>query len=136
MRASYLAMQLLAWSAIVPLAVASLLTGVIQSLGTNWGLFRYRWVVAKLVLTVVATLALLIHTKPIGWAARAAAQTTLSAGDLVKLRTQLIADAGAALLLLLIVTVLAIFKPGGMTGYGRRRNGGQPKALIEQPGRP
>jgi hypothetical protein len=85
-----------------------------QSLGTNWGLFRYRWV-TKLILTVVATLALLVHTQPMGWAARAAAQTTLSAGDLVKLRTQLIADAGAALLLLLIVTVLAIFKPGGMT---------------------
>ena len=44
---------------IVPLAIASLLTGVVQALATPWGLFRHYWVVIKLFLTVFATLVLL-----------------------------------------------------------------------------
>jgi hypothetical protein len=54
------------WIVIVPLSLAALLTGVVQSLGTPWGLFRHRWIVAKLALTVVATVLLLVHTQPIG----------------------------------------------------------------------
>lgn len=49
-RAAYLAMELIAWFLIVPSAFASLLTGLIQSLGTSWGLFRHYWVLAKLLL--------------------------------------------------------------------------------------
>jgi hypothetical protein len=40
-RAAYLAMELIARFVIIPLAFASLLTGLIQSLGTPWGLFRH-----------------------------------------------------------------------------------------------
>ena len=54
----------------VPLALASLVTGIISSLGTTWGLFRYYWVLVKLGLTSLATLALLVHTRPISSAAR------------------------------------------------------------------
>jgi len=64
-RAAYPAMELTTWFVIVPLVIASLLTGIVQSLGTTWGLFRYYWVVAKLALTAFATLVLLIHTQPI-----------------------------------------------------------------------
>jgi hypothetical protein len=42
-RSSYIAMNLIGRYAIVPLSFAALLTGVIQSLGTPWGLFRYYW---------------------------------------------------------------------------------------------
>jgi len=35
-RAAYLAMELTAWFVIVPLVGASLLSGLIQSLGTKW----------------------------------------------------------------------------------------------------
>ena len=65
-RAAYLAMEFITWFVIVPLCVASLITGLVQSLGTAWGLFRHYWVVAKLGLTVVATAILLVHTQPIG----------------------------------------------------------------------
>src|SRR5215207_4847851 len=58
-RAAYLAMELTAWFVIAPLSLASLLTGLVQSLGTTWGLFRHYWVVAKL-LNVLATIALLM----------------------------------------------------------------------------
>ena len=50
-RAAYPAMELIARFVIVPFAFGSLLTGIIQSLGTTWGLFRHYWVVIKLLLT-------------------------------------------------------------------------------------
>jgi hypothetical protein len=39
-RGAYLSMELVGWAVIVPLAGATLVTGVAQSLGTVWGLFR------------------------------------------------------------------------------------------------
>ena len=62
-RAVYLAMGLTTWYVIVPLALAALLSGVIQSLGTPWGLFHHYWLVAKLLITLVGTLVLLLHTQ-------------------------------------------------------------------------
>ena len=77
-RAAYLAMHLITWFVIVPLSFAALLTGLVQSLGTSWGLFRHYWVVAKLGLTVVATIILLAHTQPIGQVATVAGERLLS----------------------------------------------------------
>src|ERR1700675_3570077 len=65
-RAAYLAMHLTTWFVIVPLSLAALLTGIVESLGTTWGLFRHYWVIAKLGLTLLATIILLVHTQPIG----------------------------------------------------------------------
>ena len=64
-RAAYVAMHLTTWFVIVPLCLAALLTGIVQSLGTTWGLFRHYWVVTNLLLTVLATVILLVHTQPI-----------------------------------------------------------------------
>ena len=50
-RACYLAMQIAAKFVIVPLAFAALITGLVQSLGTAWGLFQHYWVLVKLLLT-------------------------------------------------------------------------------------
>ena len=119
-RAAYLAMHLTTWFVVVPLSFAALLTGLVQSLGTNWGLLRHYWVVAKLALTVLATLILLVHTQPIGQVAAVAAETVLSSTDLRQLRIQLVADAGAALVAILVATTLSIYKPWGTTNYGRR----------------
>src|SRR6266705_6536215 len=68
-RAAYLAMDLITRFVIVPLAFASLLPGLIQSLGTPWGLFRHYWVLAKLLLTVFVTIVLLIKLELISYAA-------------------------------------------------------------------
>lgn len=118
--ASYLAMELTGWLVIVPLSVASLLSGLVQSLGTTWGLFRHYWVVAKLLITVLATIVLLVHMQPIGHIADAVRAATLARGELGGLRVQLVADAGAALVVLLIATTLSVFKPRGLTAYGQR----------------
>src|SRR5215211_9490247 len=62
LRACYLAMGLIAWYVIVPLALASLLTGLLMSLGTRWGLFRHYWVMISLLLIIIATFVLLVET--------------------------------------------------------------------------
>lgn len=117
-RAAYLAMELTGWIVIVPLSLASLLTGLVQSLGTSWGVFRHYWVVAKLFISVLATAVLLVHMQPIGHMADAVRAATLARGELGGLRVQLIADAGAALIVLLIATGLSVYKPRGLTPYG------------------
>jgi len=43
-----------------------------------------------------------------------------SSGDLAGLRIQLLANAGAALVALLVTTALSVYKPRGMTPYGWR----------------
>jgi uncharacterized membrane protein len=120
-RSAYLSMQLIGWFVIVPLAFASPLTGLVQSLGTTWGLFRHYWVLVKLVITVPATLILLLHMQPTGRIAALAAARALAGDELGGLRLQLLADAGAALVALLVTTTLSIYKPRGLTPYGRRR---------------
>lgn len=118
-RSVYLAMQSLTSLVIVPLALASLVIGIAQSLTSPWGLVRHRWVLAKLILTTLATLLLLVHTHPIGEAARLAASSTFTPADLGHLRIQLVADSAAALAVLVVNTVLAVYKPWGRTSRPR-----------------
>lgn len=120
-RSAYVVMETTGWFVIVPLSIASLLTGLVHSLGTEWGLFRHYWVVIKLVLTILATIVLLVHMQPIGQIADVASTSTLSASELHGPRVQVLADAGAAILVLLVATTLAIYKPRGLTRYGRRK---------------
>src|SRR6266481_8009606 len=120
-RAAYLAMELTAWFVIVPLALTSLLPGLVQSLGTTWGLFRHYWVLAKLSLTVFATVVLLLKMKLISYVAGVAAETTLSSAELRAARTELVIHAAAGLLVLLVPAVLSVYKPRGITGYGARK---------------
>lgn len=63
--------------------------------------------------------------QPVGHLADAAARAAaLSGGELKGMRIQLIADAAAALLVLLTAAALPVFKPRGVTRFGRRRRGG------------
>ena len=120
-RAAYLAMELIAWFVIVPSSFVSLLTGLVQSLGTTWGLFRHYWVLVKLLLTVLATIVLLLQLEPIGYVADVAAERTLSGADLREARISLVIHAGGGLLVLLVPTTLSVYKPRGMTRYGLRK---------------
>jgi hypothetical protein len=123
-RSAYQAMELITWWMIIPLCLGALLTGLIQSLGTAWGLFRHYWVLVKLLLTLLATVVLLVHTQPIGLLAGAAAQGGLADPPLRSIKIQLLVDAGAALFVLLVSTALAMYKPKGMTPYGWRKQHG------------
>jgi hypothetical protein len=117
-RAAWTAMELTGWFAIVPLAFASLLTGLVGSLGTPWGLFRHYWVLFKLLLTVLATIVLLLHMPKVSSLAGVAAAT--DSAHLGGLQGELL-HAGGGLLVLLVTTTLSVYKPRGLTPYGRRQ---------------
>lgn len=121
-RAVYLVMEPAAWLALVPLAFASLLTGLVQSLGTAWGLFRHYWVVFKLLINLGAIAVLLMYTRTLRFLADAAAAAPSSASDVGVLRTpSVVIHSVLALLLLLVATVLGVYKPRGLTPYGQRK---------------
>jgi hypothetical protein len=116
-RGAYLLMAPAAWFVLVPLAHASLLSGIVLSLGTKWGLFRYYWVVLKLGITVFATVILLIYMGTFREMAGVAADPVV---DLAVVRNASpILHAILALILLVAATVLGVYKPFGMTDYGR-----------------
>jgi hypothetical protein len=119
--ASYVASDLITRLVIVPLCFAALATGLTQSLGTTWGLFRHYWVIAKLVLQLLGTGLLLLHTEAIRHVAAVASSEALASGDYRRLRIQLVGDAAGALALLLAATWLSVFKPRGITPYGWRK---------------
>lgn len=120
-RAAYLAMNLLGWYIIVPLCLTSLATGLVQALGTPWGLLRHYWVIIKLLITLLSTIILLVHMRPITHMAEAAAGTMLASTDMRRLRVQLVVDAAVAVIALLVATTLSIYKPKGVTGYGAKK---------------
>jgi hypothetical protein len=118
-RAVYLVMEPTAWLVLVPLAIASLLTGLIQAVGTHWGLFRHYWVVFKLVINVVSTIVLLMYMTTFSSMAEVAADPSASR-DSVRNASPVL-HAALALVLLAAATVLAVYKPQGMTPYGQRQ---------------
>jgi hypothetical protein len=79
-RGAYLVMEPAAWLVLVPLAFASPATGVVQSLGTTWGLFRHYGVLFKLLITVFATIVLLIDMESFRFMARVAADPSADLG--------------------------------------------------------
>jgi hypothetical protein len=120
-RAAYLAMELTARFVILPLILASLLTGLVQSLGSTWGLFRHYWVLVKLLLNLLVTVILLLQMEGISYMAGVVAETTLSGTDLLGLRRSIRTHAAGGLLVLLVPVALSIYKPRGVTRYGWRK---------------
>jgi hypothetical protein len=117
-RSAWTAMELVGWMVIVPQALASLLTGIVISIGTPWGLFRHYWVLISLGLTVLATAVLVLHMPSVSATAQIARDT-----DTEQLR-RLGGDLGHAvggLVVLLVITVLNVYKPQGLTPYGWRK---------------
>jgi len=119
-RGFYLAMELTGWYVIVPFCVASLVTGLIMSLGTPWGLFRHYWVLVKFLITVIAALVLFGFTQTLSSLGDLAANAALTMGELRSLKQSPVLHSGGGLLVLLAATVLAVYKPWGLTRYGRR----------------
>jgi hypothetical protein len=109
------AMDVIGWYAVVPLAAASIVSGIVQSAATSWGLVRHYWVVVKLAATAVVTGLLLVHMRLVDRLA--------GGGDLAMvaaLRHQLQFDAAAGLAALVAISVFSFYKPRGVTPFGAR----------------
>ena len=129
-RAAYLSMDLIAYFLVVPLALAASITGCVQSAGTPWGFFKHYWVSAKIVLTGFATAVLLLKLRLISHAAQLAALPELPRTDLSLAGNELVLHASGGLAVLLIPVVLSVYKPRGLTPYGRRERQGQPIGSV------
>ncbi len=121
-RASYLAMESIGFFVLVPLSIASLISGLVQSFGTKCGLLRHYWVVMKLLITVVATVVLLLYMQTLSHQSDLARELAAAPRDLDELRSfSPVLHAGAGLLLLIGAATLSVYKPQGMTRYGQRK---------------
>lgn len=103
--AADLGMDWIASFVLVPLSFVSLLTGLVQSPGTEWGLFRHYWVLAKLSMNVFANVVLLLFVQRLG-------SSSYAQSDAPPVHSVV------ALLLLLVATILSVHKPRGLTPYG------------------
>ena len=120
-QASYVLLMPLTAYLILPLVVASLLIGMISSLGTPWGLVRYYWVAAKLSLTAVTLIVLLLQMNAIAELSSIAAARMVTDTD-IGLRIRMIVHAGGGLGVLLLIMILSLWKPKGVTPFGQRQS--------------
>lgn len=117
-RSAWVAMEVIGSYVIIPLAVASLVTGLIMALGTKWGLFRYYWVAISFVLTLLCTIVLVLHMPSV----RATADVALNAeGAALETLGGDLGHPGIGLAILLVVQALNLYKPPGLTRYGWRK---------------
>ncbi|MBW7459347.1 hypothetical protein ACFOLF_08955 [Paenibacillus sepulcri] len=117
LKACYASMLLLAETSIRASTIGAVVTGVLLSLLTHWGLFKYYWIIAKLLLTVAS-----IGLGMAGiymWSLKAAAITgadglnALGQSDFLVNRAFLINGIIMQLLSLLALFILSVFKPWG-----------------------
>jgi hypothetical protein len=113
-RAAWLARDLDVWYVIVPLALASVVIGVVNALGTPWGLFRHYWVLVKLLLTLAATSILLQEAQSVSSMAKAAQSNPDP-------RPGSLSHSVGGLVVLITVATLSVYKPRGVTRYGWRK---------------
>ncbi|MFJ9692761.1 DUF2269 domain-containing protein [Kitasatospora sp. NPDC101183] len=117
LRSAYRAMPLLGDVLVLPLSLLALLTGLVLSLGTPWGLFRYRWVAVKFWLTLAAaTASIFALTTRLHEAARLAARHptgTIADMDLGFTRYNVVIIPSIALTVYVTCVVLSVLKPSG-----------------------
>jgi hypothetical protein len=137
LRAVYIALGRLGLLLIAPFSLGALITGVALSLRTRWGLVKHWWVVVKLVITVVMTIASNIALNfRLQDAARRVSKlplASLNGAQVGGVRSLVIASGTAAFILLLVATVLSVYKPWGPVG--RRRPAADEAALLVNSGR-
>src|SRR5206468_546863 len=108
-RGAYLVTEPAAWYVLVPLAAATLVSGVIQTAVLQVELFSQYWLLFKLTIALFITLVLLLYMNTFAAMARMATDDAVPL-DAVRTASPLI-HAALALLVLLVATVLAVYKP-------------------------
>ncbi|MFJ7064232.1 DUF2269 domain-containing protein [Streptomyces sp. NPDC101115] len=112
-QAAYRAMKVFADWLLGPVALVTLGSGLVLSLGTPWGLARHRWVWIKFWITVATATATVFALRPeISHAAAAGVpDSSLVAAPIVSTTAYL------------FMTAISVLKPWGLTARGRRLRG-------------
>jgi hypothetical protein len=123
MRACYIVMGIFGNLLLIPLAVAALVTGLVLSLGTVWGVFAHWWVVAKLAMNVALVLGTTFAVNPMFQeaAGKAADGTIATPSDLAGLQFQVVGPVVVGIVLLTVATVLSTYKPFGRIRPAQRK---------------
>ncbi|MEU2599605.1 DUF2269 domain-containing protein [Streptomyces hirsutus] len=124
--ASVRAMKLFADRLMVPLALLTLTSGLVLSLGTPWGLARHLWVYTKFWLTLATTTATFFALRP----GVNAAVTAVAGGSPLPDAGDVLFGPVVSLSAYVFMTAISILKPWGPTRRGRRLRAGAraPKA--------
>lgn len=114
-RAAWIAMEVSGWFVLVPLAIVTVMTGLVLALATRWGLLRHYWLLISFFLTCFAATVLVVHMPSVTVAAEVArradgARLRELGGDLF--------HPSVGLVVLVAVLVLNVYKPAGLTRFG------------------
>ena len=124
-QAAYRSMRIFTRGVVQPVALGALITGLILSLGTRWGVVRHYWIVTKLALTVATVLCGIFVVGPlvqqsIGVSSDVAMQPAAGRGTAPIV---LVAALAANVLMLGAATVISVYKPWGAIRRGRAAAG-------------
>lgn len=95
---------------VVPVALLSLVSGLVLALGTPWGLARHRWVWIKFWLTLITTGLSVFSLRP--------GIDAAVADEVVDIN--LVIAPSVATATYLFITAISVLKPWGLTRRGRR----------------
>lgn len=128
--ASYRSMKVFTDWLVLPLALLTLTSGLVLSLGTKWGLARHRWVFVKFWVTLATTTASVLMLRP--GVSRAA--DIVASGGMVAEPRDLLMGPAVSLTAYVFMTVVSVLKPWGLTRRGRRIHGAasSPKAVDDR----
>ncbi|MFD7668250.1 DUF2269 domain-containing protein [Streptomyces sp. NPDC059788] len=125
--AAYRAMKIFSDWLLIPVALSSLVSGLVLSFGTPWGLARHRWVVVKFWLTVTTVLLTAFSLRPgIDQLAADAVAGTPDTG------LSMVSAPSVATATYLFVTAISVLKPWGPTKRGSRLRAAQSAGVREQ----
>lgn len=117
---SYFDITVLPWA-----NFATTLTGIALGLTTRWGLIRYRWVAAKLIISFAILASAFAYVEDsVGAVVEQAEHLALTGGTTEQLAAGgnvVFAGFGLPLLSLVAAMLLSLYKPGGKTKWGRRQ---------------
>ncbi|MFD9629162.1 DUF2269 domain-containing protein [Streptomyces violascens] len=121
--AAYRAMKVFGDWLVVPIALVTLGTGVVLSLGTRWGLARHRWVWIKFWLTLITLClsAFLLRPEINSAVAAGVPDTSLVAAPVVSSSAYF------------FMTAISVLKPWGLTKRGRKYRAESRKVVDAAP---
>ncbi|MFE6610979.1 PDR/VanB family oxidoreductase [Amycolatopsis sp. NPDC057786] len=103
---------------VIPSVVLTIITGLVLSLGTPWGLVKHRWVLAKFLISLSIPAAAAVESR---WVTELVARTEDPAARPGALGVALVITVGGFALSLWVAVILSVLKPWGRTRWGRDR---------------
>jgi hypothetical protein len=101
---------------VIPVGWVTLLSGLVLSLGTKWGLARHRWVYTKFWLNLVTLTASIFALRP----GVNDAVATVAAGTPLADLLDLVMGPVVSFTAYVFMTVVSVLKPMGSHAHGRR----------------